>query len=508
MAKRKFTAGLAILGALLCLGALTWVSLTPGTGNPPLQARNAVGAAGLSSYFRPQSTVITCTLSTTTTDAIPYNVDFAHAATLADYNDLALVTGNQGDDRHPEKDYFRLNNAVLNWKYRVQAIPDGVGNYNLGIIAYDSNYQAILTDTNTFDGNSAYLELPATSAGPYYFVVSQISDQCSGGTYYLVVSVVEPTATPTLTPTPAPGTPTATPVPPWSTGYDQYEPNYNFDTATTIAPGVTYELNFIPWGGAQVDNDYFKMWVKPGLFFTCETANLEPGVDTNIQFYDANRNLLGGNDDKELGDYSSRFSYYSTYEGYLYVLVGQGGRMSLPDTTHSEYDLSCTKAVPGIDPTPGPDTTPVPSKDQTPVPTATPSPATSPLATPTATPDTDSSVELSFHTLTTPPPVTPTPVPSGFRTFRLIIYYDGNNDGQFGAGEGIAGFFVRVLSSTTGEELARSYTDEQGQLSFTVPTINTVRVSVPLLGFDRFVDPETPEVKVRIVPLPLPETIP
>jgi len=508
MAKRKFTAGLAILGALLCLGALTWVSLTPGTGNPPLQARNAVGAAGLSSYFRPQSTVITCTLSTTTTDAIPYNVDFAHAATLADYNDLALVTGNQGDDRHPEKDYFRLNNAVLNWKYRVQAIPDGVGNYNLGIIAYDSNYQAILTDTNTFDGNSAYLELPATSAGPYYFVVSQISDQCSGGTYYLVVSVVEPTATPTLTPTPAPGTPTATPVPPWSTGYDQYEPNYNFDTATTIAPEVPYELNFIPWGGAQVDNDYFKMWVKPGLFFTCETANLEPGVDTNIQFYDANRNLLGGNDDKELGDYSSRFSYYSTYEGYLYVLVGQGGRMSLPDTTHSEYDLSCTKAVPGIDPTPGPDTTPVPSKDQTPVPTATPSPATSPLATPTATPDTDSSVELSFHTLTTPPPVTPTPVPSGFRTFRLIIYYDGNNDGQFGAGEGIAGFFVRVLSSTTGEELARSYTDEQGQLSFTVPTINTVRVSVPLLGFDRFVDPETPEVKVRIVPLPLPETIP
>lgn len=508
MAKRKFTAGLAILGALLCLGALTWVSLTPGTGNPPLQARNAVGAAGLSSYFRPQSTVITCTLSTTTTDAIPYNVDFAHAATLADYNDLALVTGNQGDDRHPEKDYFRLNNAVLNWKYRVQAIPDGVGNYNLGIIAYDSNYQAILTDTNTFDGNSAYLELPATSAGPYYFVVSQISDQCSGGTYYLVVSVVEPTATPTLTPTPAPGTPTATPVPPWSTGYDQYEPNYNFDTATTIAPEVPYELNFIPWGGAQVDNDYFKMWVKPGLFFTCETANLDPGVDTNIQFYDANRNLLGGNDDKELGDYSSRFSYYSTYEGYLYVLVGQGGRMSLPDTTHSEYDLSCTKAVPGIDPTPGPDTTPVPSKDQTPVPTATPSPATSPLATPTATPDTDSSVELSFHTLTTPPPVTPTPVPSGFRTFRLIIYYDGNNDGQFGAGEGIAGFFVRVLSSTTGEELARSYTDEQGQLSFTVPTINTVRVSVPLLGFDRFVDPETPEVKVRIVPLPLPETIP
>ena len=502
MAKRKFTAGLAILGALLCLGALTWVSLTPGTGDAPPLVRHAVDAAGLSSFFRPQSTVITCTLSTTTTDALPNINSFSTAATLADYNDLALVTGNQGETLPPEYDYFRLNNAVPNWKYRVQAIPDGVGNYNLGLIAYDSNYKAILTDTNTFDGNSAYLELPATSAGPYYFMVFQISAQCSGGTYHLVASVVGPTATPTLTPTPAPGTPTATPVPPWSTGYDQYEPNYDFDTATIIAPGVLYELNFIPWGGAQVDNDYFKMWVKPGLLFTCETSNLDPGVDTNIQFYDANRNLLGGNDDKELGDYSSRFGYYSTYEGYLYVLVGQGGRMSLPDTTHSEYDLNCTKAVPGTN------ATPAPSKDQTPVPTVTPSPATSPIATPTATPDTGSTVELSFHALTTPPPVTPTPIPSGFRTFRLIIYYDGNDDGQFGAGEGIAGFFVRVLSSTTGEELARSYTDEQGQLSFTVPTVSTVRVLVPLLGFDRFVDPETPEVKVRIAPLPLPETIP
>ncbi|MEA3397017.1 MAG: hypothetical protein U9R05_06105, partial [Chloroflexota bacterium] len=238
MAKRKFTAGLAIWGTLLCLGALTWVSLTPGTGNSPPLERNSVGAAGLSDFFRPQSAIITCTLSTTTTDALPNINSFSTAAMLADYNDLALVTGGQGETLPPEQDYFRLNNAVPDWKYRVQAIPDSTGNYNLGVIAYDSNYQAILTDTNTFDGNSAYLELPAASAGPYYFMVFQISAQCSGGTYHLVASVVEPTATPTPTPTPAPGTPTATPVPPYSTGYDQYEPNYNFDTATTIAPDV------------------------------------------------------------------------------------------------------------------------------------------------------------------------------------------------------------------------------------------------------------------------------
>jgi hypothetical protein len=77
-----------------------------------------------------------------------------------------------------------------------------------------------------------------------------------------------------------------------------------------------------------------------------------------------------------------------------------------------------------------------------------------------------------------------------------------------GAGEGIVGVFVLVLSADGSRELAQGYTDEQGQLSFTVPTVSTVRVLVPLLGYDRLIEASRPEVRVRIVPPTLPEAIP
>ncbi|MFP4346099.1 MAG: hypothetical protein ACLFU8_15490, partial [Anaerolineales bacterium] len=299
-------------------------------------------------------------------------------------------------------------------------------------------------------------------------------------------------------------------------GTDQFEPNYDFDTAAVIAPGVAYDLNFIPWGpGGGPDNDYFKIWVKPGLIFSCETYDLDPGVDTNMIIYNSNREAIAGNDDRALGDYSSQVSYYSTYEGFLYILVGHGGRIPIENTDDSSYTLECEMRVPGAIGT----TTPIPGdgpgKGATPVPTRTPRTPTSPLATPTPTveagdedEDNGGTVVLDIRPLTTPAPLQATPTPSGFRSFRLVVYYDINLDGEFGAGEGVPGFFVRVLDASSGAELARGYTDEQGQLSFSVPTVGTVRVLVPLLGLDRYVDPATPEVKVRIIPQPLPATIP
>jgi hypothetical protein len=254
--------------------------------------------------------------------------------------------------------------------------------------------------------------------------------------------------------------------------------------------------------------------------FACETFDLGPVVDTNMILYDANKNLIGGNDDRALGDYSSRISYYSTYEGYLYVLVGTGERLSYEDAKDSPYKLKCTKSVPGTptaeagDDEDDDDEGEGAAKAPTPRPTATP--PSSPVATPTLantpTPEDEDgeggAVSLNIRPLTTPPPMSATPTPSGFRTFRLVVYYDSNVDGQFGAGEGVPGFFVRVLPASGGEELAHGYTDEQGQLSFSVPTVRTVRVNVPFLGMDRLVDPATPEVMVRIAPLPLPDAIP
>lgn len=512
--KAKRAVWLAVIGGLIGILALIGSVLLAQRGLAvasmvnPVRSRPARGVE-LDTFAYPRAeNVIMCTLATTTTTTLPNITTFETAAMIANYTGVALAVGNRGQQIAPQKNYFRLDNAVLGWEYRVQAIPDGVGNYNLAMIVYDRDRRAIITDTNPFDGNSASVVLVATNTGPYYFEVFQYSEQCSGGTYRLVVSSVQPTNTPTPTHTPAAPTVTGTPAPTWISGFDQYEPNFDFERATTVAPGVTYNLNFVPWGGLGPDNDYFRIWVKPGLFFACETLELDPGVDTNMILYDANRNLLSGNDDRALGDYSSRVSYYAVYEGWLYVLVGHGGRMDLRDTTNSDYKLRCSMTAPGTPSVGQPTSQPPADKDPAPVqPTRTPAPPSSPVATPTPSP-LAGDVTLSFRPLTTPTPIAPTPTPSGFRTFRVIIFYDANNDGLFGAGEGIPGFFIRVLHAASGEELARSYTDDQGQQSFTVPTPGAVRLLIPLLGLDRFVDPATPEVKVRIVPSTLPATIP
>ena len=524
---------LIVIGTLLLTAGFLWVLFSPLLGEGAFLADEAapIHAQQWNAFPNIAPASVTCSLAYTTTDRTPMgNHSFSTAAALANYTGQALVEGGIGSVQTPHEDYYRLDNALIGNIYTVRAVPDKTVNYDLAIIVYDNTYTAILTDSNPFTGNFAEVTLTAENAGPYFFRVFQRSEQCQGSTYSLVLSAVSPTSTPTPTFTPSP-TPTgieATPTP-FATP-DRYEPNYDFSTATTIATDVTYDLNFVPWGGAEVDNDFFKLWVKPGLIFTCETFDLDPGVDTNMRMFDANYNPLGGNDDRELGDYSSLLSYYSTYEGFLYIEVGQGNRMDLPSTVNSNYSLRCEMSVPGT-PTPRPVTvTPAPDKDDddpTPAPTATRTPTptgddddptptptggpegeSSPIATPTSPGTGGNTIELTFRPLTTPAPATPTPTPTGFRSFGVIIYYDGNNDGNPGAGEGIPGFFVRVLSPESGEELARGYTDEQGRLSFNVATVGAVRIVVPLLGYDQFIGSATPEVIIRIAPLPLPQTIP
>lgn len=436
--------------------------------------------------------LITCSLAVTTTDVIPGNNSFDTAAILADYTGLALVQGVPGEAKNPGEDYFRLDNAVLGWTYEVIAAPDGLGNYNLGIIVYDAARTPIITDTNPLDGNSARVTMVAGSAGPFYFKVFQISQQCSGGTYHLEANAAAPTPTPTGTATPPPPTPLA--------GVDRFEPNHDFDHAATIAAGVTYDnLNFIPWGGATEDNDFFKLWVKPGLLYTCETLNLAPGLDTNIIIYDHNRNGLGGNDDVTPGDYRSRISYLSTYEGWLYVLVGHGGRFPYSEVQNSTYSLRCTVEVPGL-PTPAPTATPRPPtatpvpKDWTPTPTVGTT-FTSPP--PTATPSTGA--ELSVRLISTPAPPSPeaTPAPR-FVPLDILVYYDANNDRSPGAGEGVAGLRILAYDTLTGEQVAEGVTDDMGRLRFTAAVRGAVRIVVPYLGIGRVVEGEGASVYIRI----------
>jgi hypothetical protein len=315
--------------------------------------------------------------------------------------------------------------------------------------------------------------------------------QSTGQTYNLTLTdlAATPTPTPGPTETPEPG---ATAIP----GIDQFEPNYDFAHATTIGTGITYQANFIPWGGAEEDNDYYKTWIKPGLHFVCETLDLAPGVDTNVIVYDGNQNAIGGNDDVELGDYRSRFAYFSTYEGWLYILVGHGGRLPTRELESSDYKIRCEKAVPGQA-----TATATPKSQPTAAP-GTPTPSESPITTPTP------SEGLTVRPLTTPTPVPVTTPAPRFIPITLLVYYDANDDRQPGAGEGITGISAQAYEVATNQLLAQGFTDERGNLEFTVASSGPVRVSVPFFGFSQLVAGEGASIYVRVPPQQLPRGAP
>jgi hypothetical protein len=115
---------------------------------------------------------------------------------------------------------------------------------------------------------------------------------------------------------------------------------------------------------------------------------------------------------------------------------------------------------------------------------------------------------LSIRTLTTPTPVPVTTPAPRFVPIRLLVYYDGNNDQQPGAGEGISGISTQAYEVATNQLLAQGFTDEQGNLEFTVAAQGLVRVSVPFFSFSQLVSGEGASIYVRVPPQSLPNGIP
>ncbi|HNT76226.1 MAG TPA: hypothetical protein PKH77_14515 [Anaerolineae bacterium] len=522
MALKRFLAFVSVIGSIMLLAIMFGNLMRVDAGNATYRHRAAIEQK-IAPVAVVAAPVVSCTVGALTTDREPSNNQTLDtAAILAPYIGQSLLSASPALTNsvvQARSDFYRLDNASRNYKYTVQARATNTNNYNLGIVVYDRERRPIYTDTE-LSTNTAIVTFEAFNEGPYFIEVFQASQQCSGGTYELLFSApVAPTNTPIPTNTSTPNPTVASPTERPPAGFDQYEPNFDFNTSTLIASGVTYSLNFIPWGNWSNDNDFFRVWVKPGLRYTCETSELGPAVDPNVIMYTAPdfNSAVASNDDIELGNFNSRVSYFSTYEGYLYILVGQGNRMKPQDTPNSTYKFRCDMTIPGVD-TPAPGYTPAPDKDPYPTarptswPTATPRPTDSPIDTPVAptlTPTPEIiNADLVFRLITTPAPVAPTPTATGFRTFRLRVYFDENADNQAGAGEGIPGFFVRALTPESNTELARGYTDDQGQVSFTVPTVGMVRVIVPLLGLDRMIAATQPEVIVRIAPPTLPAEIP
>jgi hypothetical protein len=383
----------------------------------------------------------------------------------------------------PDEDWFAVDVKQWDWYQATTSELNNVDTY-MEIRRSDGSVESYNDDYG--NTRASQIKWQASYNGNYYVRVTNIGGSSdSDDTYNLSIEELDATATPTKGPTSTPQ-PGATAIP----GLDDFEPNFDFAHASTLAINVTYSANLIPWGGGTEDNDFYKIWIKPGLHFTCATSELGPGVDTNMIVYDGNHNAIGGNDDVTLGDYSSRFAYFSTYEGWLYVLVGTGGRLPITDVKSSDYKIRCEMQVPGQA-----TATSTPEAGEAPPPPATPVP---PAPTPLP-PE-----ELTVRPLTTPTPASAvTPAPR-FIPITLLVYYDAKDDQQPGAGEGIAGISAQAYDAATNQLLAQGFTDEQGNLQFTVSAQGPVRVAVPFFGFSQLVAGEGASIYLRVPPQPLP----
>ncbi len=387
-----------------------------------------------------------------------------------------------------DKDWFSF--YVKNGR-RYRASTNNLVGVDTYVEVFDKDNNRVAHDNDSGGGFASKAEWQASYDGYYYIkVTNMVASSGSSDTYDLTVAEISTSAT--ATPGPAPTNPDADRCDKTELG------NYDFDHACIISANVSEKFNFCPppFGGS--DNDFFKLWVKPGLHFECATSDLSAGVDPNMIVYDHDRNAIGGNDDVEQGNFNSYFAYYATYEGWLYLLVGTGDRT--PSNVHdSDYTLRCDMRVPG-EPTAtsAPEPTSTPQPTTTPGPQiATPTPSGSPIATPTPYEG------LTVRTLTTPTPAPATTPAPRFIPVGLLVYYDGNDDHQPGAGEGIAGISAQAYELATNQLLAQGFTDEQGNLEFTVASSGPVRVSVPFFGFSQLVAGEGASIYLRIPPQPL-----
>jgi hypothetical protein len=418
-------------------------------------------------------------------DDYEQNDDFNGAYTLPVATSVELSDLSGVANFYPvgDEDWFRF--WAKNGKY-YKATTSGLSGVDTYVEIRDQNNGVVESDDDGAGGLASRAEWQAAYDGYYYIrIINKVS---TTGAYDLAVEESD-SPDPTSTPTPGPGP---------DDEADSCEDNSKFERACIIAPNQAKTFNLVPLYPGGVDNDYYKIWIKPGYMYECFTSNLDPGIDPNMIVYDHNQNGIGGNDDDprpeaEPGDLNSYFAYYATYEGWLYLLVGTGDRTP-SDVYNSKYTLQCNMRVPG-EATP----TGTPATD---TPTATPGPQTptptqAPAASPTAT------GELTVRPLTTPTPVPETTPGPQFVPIELLVYYDANDDHQPGAGEGIAGISAQAYEAATNQLLAQGFTGEQGDLEFTVAAQGPVRVSVPFFGFSQLVASEGASIYLRVPPQPL-----
>jgi hypothetical protein len=400
-------------------------------------------------------------------------------------------------------DFFRFH-AKANTVYRV-----GTTNLAAGLDTLLTVYGPggnFIAENDDFEPPSRRSQVTFTARqdGFYYArIVNQDPSDPANKTYCLDVSEE---AVPTHTPLPV--------------SADECEFNSTIETACTVAPGQTFSANFIPVFGSSQDTDIYRLWVKSGVTYTCETFNLSAFADTNMIFL----NQVGGDFDPQLGnedkdrlagDFGSMLTWRATYNGWLHIMVGPVNPPPYEESHLHTYDFACD--IIDVTPTPTPtNTVPAPPPGTGPgVPVATRTPTPDVMPEPSITP-----IDFSFLTpspTATPPVVqfqplpTSTPISGGPQDIliNVTLYYDLNNNFTPDPGEGIQDVAVILYENASGRLLAFGYTNEAGMVSFdSIATTGPVRVIVPFLNYSQVVVGGQANILLRIAPQPLPIGVP
>jgi hypothetical protein len=405
-----------------------------------------------------------------------------------------------------DQDFFRWwGQAGISYRVFTRDLAAGL---DTQLQVFNTNQNLIAeNDDETPGGRSSSVTFTANTNGFYFArVINTIPGDPVDKTYCFEVSrFLEPT----LTPPPA-----------FPSGADACEFNSTFDQACLIVVNETVSLNFIPTLGSHQDTDTFRLWVKPGIFYTCETTiPAGSAADTNIILYDANTNPFNpwiGNDDKEIGNLGSLVSYLSTYTGWLFIQVGPVNVPPLEEASQHTYTLTCTQLVATPTPTPTNTATPTPPGSgggggtfftPTPMPT---------IAFPTPFPTPTPINPADFIPTPVPPPlvnVQPLPTATAVSSGQLVsidvtIFFDSNNNYLPEQTEGIMGVDVALFDNATGELLSYGQTNEAGMIHFEVQASGAVRIVVPFLSYSQVITQSTDQVLIRVAPGILPIGIP
>ncbi len=391
-------------------------------------------------------------------------------------------------------DYFSFSGKAGS-AYQVQTSHLTAG-LDTVLTVYDTQGNEIETNDDYEPDNRASRVTFSAHVNGFYFakIVNINPGDPANLTYRFQVQQIQGTATPTAFPT-------STRVP----GPDICEYNGDFDSACLIGTGQPLDMNFVPLHGEGPDNDFFRLWVKAGLYYTCQSFDLSSVNDTNMIVYDQNRNGLAGNDDKAPGDLGSMVSVPATYTGWLFILVGPYAPPEYALSYLYTYSIRCDETVPTPTPT-SPPYIPPPSSGGTRPPT--PTPIVFPTFPPTPTP-------ITFVTpQPTPRPiiqVIPLPTNTPVSVFQptidlnLTVYFDRNGNFTPELTEGVEDVAVTIYDNATAELLAFGYTNETGAIRFGALAVSgPVRISIPFLQFNQVVTSDS-TIFIRIAPMqPLP----